>query len=112
MRRSHTYRRVYSLIWDNLNTEEKIFDILADGISVEIFDPSVTSYTVQVERGTAVLKNQRQRNGDGKCRKSYRHSRLTAVQLLRACGKTYTISFEQITPDMTLSFSHGGRRHG
>lgn len=90
------------LIWDNLNTEEKIFDILADGISVGNFDPSVTSYTVQVERGTAVPKISVSATETANVEIVQAQS-LDGSAIVTACGKTYTISFEQITPDMTLS---------
>lgn len=90
------------VVWDNLNADAKLFDILANGISIGGFDPNVTEYTVKVDQGAAIPRISVSATPGANASVTQAQT-LADKAVVTACGKTYTISFVETAADLTLA---------
>lgn len=93
LREGKVYRETgIFIIWDECNTEEKLFDIFADGESVG-FDGKTLEYTVKVS-GSAVPTISVAATA-GANAEVVQATSLDGAATVSACGKTYTVRFEK-----------------
>ena len=89
-------------VWDNCNDEAKIFGITADGKEIAGFDENTLTYTVNIEEGASVPVIDAVATA-GANASVVQAASLSDSATVTACGKTYTIKFNVIAPNMELS---------